>query len=72
MANHINGVAQFMESLAGSRYVTRGQMRDMVDFLFTGTKRNIENSPYATQAEKDAEIHRREYWQNLIKASMGL
>ena len=72
MANHVNGTIQFMEALLGGRYATRGQVRDMVDFLFAGMKRNIENSPYAIQAEKDAEIHRREYWQNLIKASMGL
>ena len=72
MAVHANGAAQYLEALLGGRYVTREQTRDMVDYLFAGTKRNIESCPFATQDEKDAEIHRREYLLNMIKPLMGL
>ena len=60
MAEHANGAAQYLEALLGGRFVTREQTRDMVDYLFAGTKRNNESYPFATQEEKDAEIHRRE------------
>ena len=69
MANH---ATQFMETSFGGRYVTRNQMRNMVGCFFAGTKRTIFNIPYATQTEKDIEIHRRESWLNLFKISMGL
>ena len=72
MAEHANGAAQYLEALLGGRFVTREQTRDMVDYLFAGTKRNIESCPFATQDEKDAEIHRRELLLNALKPLMGL
>ena len=72
MAEHANGAAQYLGALLGGRYVTREQTRDMVDYLFAGTKRNIESCPFATQEQKDAEIHRRELLLNALKPLMGL
>lgn len=72
MAAHANGAAQYLEALLGGRFVTREQTRDMVDYLFAGTKRNIESCPFATQEQKDAEIHRRELLLNALKPLMGL
>ena len=72
MAEHANGAAQYLGALLGGRYVTKEQTRDMVDFLFAGTKRNIESCPFATKEEKDAEIHRRELLLNALKPLMGL
>lgn len=72
MAVHANGAAQYLGALLGGRYVTKEQTRDMVDFLFAGTKRNIESCPFATQEEKNAEIHRRELLLNVLKPLMGL
>ena len=72
MAKHANGAAQYLGALLGGRYVTREQTRDMVDFLFAGTKRNIESCPFASQEEKDAEIHRRECLMKMLKTQMGL
>lgn len=72
MAEHANGADQYLGALLGGRYVTKEQTREMVDFLFAGTKRNIESSPFATQEEKDAEIHRREYLMRILKMQMGL
>ena len=72
IAEHTNGAAQYLAALLGGRYGTKEQTRDMVDFLFAGTKRNIESCPFATQEEKDAEIHRREYLMRILKMQMGL
>ena len=72
MAEHASGAAQYLEALLGGRFVTREQTRDMVDYLFAGTKRSIENCPFATQEQKDAEIHRRELLLNALKPLMGL
>lgn len=72
MAEHANGAAQYLDALFGGRFVTKEQTRDMVDFLFARTKRNIESCPFASQEEKAAEIHRREYLLNMIKPLMGL
>ena len=72
MTEHANGAAQYLEALLGGRFVTREQTRDMVDYLFAGTKRNIESCPFATQEEKDAETHRREYLMRILKTQMGL
>lgn len=72
MAEHADGAAQYLKALLGGRFVTREQTRDMVDFLFAGTKRNIESCPFATQEQKDAEIHRRELLLNALKPLMGL
>ena len=72
MAEHANGAAQYLEALLGGRFVTREQTRDMVDYLFAGTKRNIESSPFATQEQKDAEIHQIELLLNALKPLMGL
>ena len=72
MAEHANGAAQYLEALLGGRFVTREQNRDMIDYLFSGTKRNIESCPFATQEQKDAEIHRRELLLNALKPLMGL
>ena len=71
MAVHANGVAQYLCALLGGRFVTRGQ-RDMVDYMFAGTKRSIESCRFATQDEKDAEIHRRELLVTALKTLMGL
>lgn len=72
MAEHANGAAQYLGALLGGRFVTREQTRDMVDFMFAETKRNIESCPFATREEKDAEIHRRELLLNSLKPLMGL
>lgn len=72
MAEHTNGAAQYLAALLGGRYVTKEQTHDMVDFLFAGTKRNIESYPFATQEQKDAEIHHREYLMRMLKTQMGL
>ncbi len=72
MAEHANGAAQYLGALLGGRYVTKEQTREMVDFLFAGTKRNIESCTFATQEEKDAEIHRRELLLKSLKPLMGL
>ena len=72
MAEHAKGAAQYLDALLGGRFVTREQTREMVDYLFAGTKRNIESCPFATQDEKDAEIHRRELLLNALKPLMGL
>ena len=72
MAEHTNGAVQYLAALLGGRYVTKEQTREMIDFLFAETKRNIESSPFATQDQKDAEIHRRELLMNALKPLMGL
>lgn len=72
MAEHANGVNQYLSALLGGRYVNKEQTREMVDFLFAGTKRNLESCPFATQEEKDAEIHRKELLLNALKPLMGL
>lgn len=72
MAEHANGAAQYLDALLGGRYVTKEQTRDMIDFLFARTKRNIESCPFATQEQKDAEIHHREYLMRMLKTQMGL
>jgi len=72
MAEHANGAAQYLDALLGGRFVTKEQTRDMVDYLFARTKRNIESCPFASQEEKDAEIHRRELLLNALKPYMGL
>ncbi len=72
MAKHANGAAQCLEAFLGGRFVTREQIRDMVDYLFAGTKRNIENCPFASQEQKDVEIHCRELLLNALKSLMGL
>lgn len=72
MAEHANGAAQYLGALLGGRYVTKEQTREMIDFLFAGAKKNIESCPFATQDQKDAEIHRRELLMNALKPLMGL
>ena len=72
MAEHADGAAQYLGALLGGRFVTKEQTRDMVDFLFARTKRNIESCPFASQEEKDTEIHRRELLLNALKPLMGL
>lgn len=72
MTEHANGAAQYLDALLGGRYVTKEQTRDMIDFLFARTKRNIESCPFATQEQKDAEIHRREFLMGILKTQMGV
>ena len=72
MAVHANGAAQFLTSLIGGQYVTKDQACEAMDFLLDSTERNIESCPNATQKEKDAEIHRREFLMNTLKQQMGL
>ena len=72
MAEHADGAAQYLGALLGGRFVTKEQTRDMVNFLFARTKRNIESCPFASQEEKDTEIHRRELLLNALKPLMGL
>ncbi len=72
MVGHVAGAAQFLGSLLGGRYVTTEQTREAIDFLMAKTKRDIESCPYASQEEKDTEIHRREFLMNLLKSQMGL
>ena len=72
MAEHANGAAQYLGALIGGRFVTREQARDMADFVLAQTKRNIESCPFASQEEKDEEIHHRECLMNMLKLQMGL
>ena len=72
MAEHAGGAAQYLDALLGGKFVTKEQTRDMVDFLFARTKMNIESCPFASQEEKDAEIHRKEFLMNMLKEQMGL
>ena len=72
MAEHANGAAQYLSALIGGRFVTREQARDMADFVLAQTKRNIESCPFASQEEKETEIHRRESLMNMLKTQMGL
>ncbi|MBR1682894.1 MAG: hypothetical protein IJ700_06010 [Bacteroidaceae bacterium] len=72
MAEHAAGAAQYLDALFGGRFVTEEQTRDMVDYMLAGTKHNIESCPFASQEEKDAEIHRRELLLNALKPLMGL
>lgn len=72
MAEHANGAAQYFGALIGGRFVTREQAREMADFVLAQTKRNIESCPFASQEEKDVEIHRREYLMNMLKSQMEL
>lgn len=72
MAEYANGAAQYLDALFGGRFVTKEQTRDMVDYMFAETKRNIDSCPFATQDEKDAEIHRRELLLKALKPLMGL
>ena len=72
MAEHAYAAAQYLEALLGGRFVTKEQTRDMVDFLFARTKRNIESCPFASQEEKDSEILHRELLLNALKPLMGL
>ena len=72
MAEHANGAAQYLGALLGGRYVTKEQTRDMLDFIFAEAKRNIESCPFATQEEKDAEIHRKKTLMNLLRTQIGL
>lgn len=72
MAEHANGAAQFFDALIAGRFVTREQARDMADYVLAQTKRNIESCPSASQEEKDAEIHRKEYLMNMLKSQMRI
>ena len=72
MAEHANGAAQYLDALIAGRFVTREQARDMADYVLAQTKRNIESCPFASQEEKNVEIHRREYLMNVLKSQMGL
>ena len=72
MAEHENGAAQYLGALIVGRFVTRELARDMADYVLAQTKRNIESCLFASQDEKDAEIHRREYLMNILKSQMGL
>ena len=72
MAEHANGAALYLEALIGGNFVTQEQARDMADYVLAQTKRNIESCPYASQEEKEAEIHRRECLMSILKSQMGL
>lgn len=72
MAEHANGAAQYLGALLGGMYVTMKLTRDMVDFLFAGTKKNIVSCPFSTQEGKDAETRRRKFLMGMLKTQMGL
>ena len=72
MAQHANGAVQYLNAFVNGTSVTREQAREMTDYVIAQTKRNIESCPYASQEEKDTEIHRREFLMNLLKSQMGL
>ena len=72
MAEHADGVAQYLSALIGGRCVTRDQAREMADFVLAQTKRNIESCPFASQEEKEIEIRRRENLMNMLKSQMVL
>lgn len=58
-------------SSGGLNRVTREQACGIADYTLVLTKRNIESCPFASQEEKDAEIHRREKLMNMLKSQMG-
>lgn len=72
MTEHTSGAAQYWDALFGGRFVTKEQTRDMVDYMFRAKKRNIKSYPFASQEEKNAEIHRREFLMKILKTQMGL
>ena len=72
MAIHANGAAPYLSAPIDGKFVTRELARDMADYVLAQTKRNIESCPFASQEEKDKEIHRREYLMNVLKSQMGL
>lgn len=72
MAEHANGVAQYLSVLIGGRFVTREQAREMADYVLAQTKRNIESCPFASREEKDAETRRRENLMHMLKSQMRL
>lgn len=72
MAEHADGAAQYLSALFGGKYVTKVQAHDMANYVLAQTKRNIENCPFASQEEKETEIHRREFLMNILKLQMGL
>ena len=52
--------------------MTREQAREMADYVLAQTKKNIESNLFATQEQKDAEMHRREHLMRMMKNLMGL
>jgi predicted double-glycine peptidase len=72
MAEHANGAAQFLDALFRGKYVTREQAREMADYVLAQTKKNIESNLFATQEQKDAEMHRREHLMRMMKNLMVL
>lgn len=72
MAKHTNGAALFLDAFFGGKYISNEQAREMLDYILAETKRNIESCPFASQTEKDAEIHRKESIIYQIKREKGL
>ena len=72
MAKHANGAALYLEALLGGRFFTREQTREMIDFIFAGTKRNIESCPKATRQEIDSKMLSKVFLINILKQQMGL
>ena len=72
MAEHVNGAMQFLDAFWGEKYITNEQAGEMLDYILAETKHHIERNPFASQAEKDAEIRRRESFINQIKKLRGL
>lgn len=72
MAKHANGAEQFLDAFFGGKYISNEKAREMLDYILAEAKRNIESYPFATQEEKDAEIHQREDFMYLIKKQKGL
>ena len=69
IAEHSDCAALNLGTLFCVRYVSRERTRDMADFLFAVTKRNIDSCPFVSKKKKETEIGRRE---NLLNALMQL
>lgn len=67
MTEHANVDAQYLDALLGGRYVTKEQSRNLVDYLFAGTKRNSVSCPFVTKEQNNAEIHCRKILLNTLK-----
>lgn len=72
MTEHTDGAIKVFNAIANGKSVSREQDREMADYVLTEIKKNIESCPFASQEEKDAEIHCRENLVNVLKSQIGL
>ena len=56
MAEHANGVVQYLNVMIGGRFVTWEQVSVMADYVLAQTKRNIESFPLPLKKKKTQRI----------------